>query len=36
MDCLNQESMDGLGLPSLALDTRFQAGMTNLYLINLD
>jgi hypothetical protein len=26
----NPGSMDGLGLPSMALDTRFPAGMTSL------
>ncbi len=27
--CRNPDSMDGLGLPSMALDNRFPAGMTN-------
>jgi hypothetical protein len=27
--CQNPESMDGFGLPSMALDTRFPAGMTS-------
>jgi hypothetical protein len=33
MDCRNPGSMDGLGLPSMALDTRFPAGMTSLHII---
>ena len=28
-DCRNPGSMDGLGLPSMALGTRFPAGMTS-------
>jgi len=33
MDCRNPVSMDGWGLPSIALDTRFPAGMTGLRVI---
>jgi hypothetical protein len=31
--CRNPGSMDGFVLPSMALDTRFPAGMTNLRII---
>ncbi|WP_411726237.1 hypothetical protein [Methyloglobulus sp.] len=30
-DCRNPDSMDGFRLPSMALDTRFPAGMTHFF-----